>query len=174
MSEQDIMQKLAGVAQEMSDQMSAEQLRLYQEFITKKYEMKLAEDAFMSAANLESSEDKRLGEELRAIRQVLENKDIRLSGTDAVMLASYHKLLEEDRELDTKRLNLFLQSFDRKPANTTKIVDTLAKKKLMETQSDGMHSHKTFGLTPSGQSQSQDLVANLGSMRTGEKLSIVN
>lgn len=174
MSEPDIMQKLAGVTLEMSEQMSAEQLRLYQELITKKYEMKLAEEAFMAAANLESNEDNRLSKELWTIRQVLEDKELRMSGADAVMLASYHKLLEGDKELDTKRLNLFLQSFGRKPANTTKIVDTLAKKRLMGTQSDGMHSHKTFSLTPSGQDQSQILLNGLSREDSDERLSVVS
>jgi len=154
------MQKLADTASEISDKMSAEQLRLYHDLIAKKYELKLAEEAFRSAANIESDEDKQTGEILWSIRQTLEDKKFRLSGTEAVMLASYHKHLEGDEHLDTKRLNLFLQSFERKPANTTKIVDNLAKKRHMETRSDGMHSHKTFLLTRTGQKfwQSTSLV----------------
>lgn len=174
MSEQDLMQKLASMAHEMSDQMSSEQLRLYQELITKKYEMKLAEDAFMAAANIESSEDKRIGETLWSIRKILEDKKYRLSGTESVMLASYHKHLEGDQDLDTKRLNLFLQSFDRKPANTTKIVDTLAKKRHIETHSDGMHSHKTFSLTSSGQTQAHNLLTDLNSGESGDRLAVVD
>ena len=169
-----MMQKLAGMAHDMSDQMSAEQLRLYQELVTKKYEMKLAEEAFMAAANLEAADDKRVGKTLWSIREVLEDKQFRLSGTEAVMLASYHKHLEGDEDLDTKRLNLLLQSFDRKPANTTKIIDTLAKKKHMETRSDGMHSHKVFCLTSHGQSQAQSLLADLSSGESGDRLAVVD
>ncbi len=171
MSEQDLMQKLAGMAHEMSDHMSAEQLRLYQELITKKYEMKLAEEAFMAAANLESDEDLYAGKALRAVRLVLEDKACRLSGSEGVILASYHKFLEGDEHLDTKRLNLFLGSFDRKPANTTKIVDTLAKKRLMEARSEGMHSHKVFALTRSGQLHAEAL---LDQLEDSSRLSVVN
>lgn len=174
MSEPDMMQRLASVSLEMSDQMSAEQLRLYQELITKKYEMKVAEDAFMEAANLESNEDKRMGETLRFIRKILEDKQYRLSGTESVMLASYHKLLEGDKILDTKKLNLLLLSFERKPANTTKIVDTLDKKSYMETHSDGMHSHKTFCLTSSGQNQAENLLADLDSGEVRDRLAVVD
>ncbi len=174
MSEPDMIHKLASNALEMSDQMSAEQLRLYHEFITKKYEMKVAEEAFMAATHVEGNEDKRIGETLWSIRRILEDKKYRLSGMESVMLASYHKRLEGDEDMDTKRLNLFLQSFDRKPANTTKLVDTLAKKRYMETHSDGMHSHKTFSLTASGQSQTANLLTDIDSGESHDRLAVVD
>jgi len=174
MSEHDIMHKLAQMTHEVSNKMSVEQLRLYQELITKKYEMKVAEDAFMAALDLEEVEEMKTGEILNAIRKVLEDQVVRLSGTEAVILACYHKHLEGDKDLDTKRLNLFLQSFGRKPANTTKIIDTLDKKRLVEKLSHAAHSHKTFSLTPSGQDRGQELLLSVGDERGHECLAVVD
>jgi len=172
--EPDILQRLASLSAEMSDQMSADQLRLFNEMMTKKWELKLAEEAFMAEVSQEADEDEHVAESLRAMRKIFEDPSYRLSGTETVVLASYYKQLEGNEESDTKRLNVLLHSHKRKPANTTKIVDTLAKKKLMETRSDGMHSHKTFFLTAAGQQQAIDLLQRLSIAPGRERLSVVD
>lgn len=174
MPEQDILRKLANLTAEMSDQMSAEQLSLFSEMMAKKVELKRAEEAFMALVNMETDEDEHTSESLRSIRQIFENLSYRLSGTETVLLATYYKHLEGNEETDTKKLNVLLHSHKRKPANTTKIVDTLAKKKLMETRSDGMHSHKTFYLTTLGERQAENVLRKLVSSQDGERLSVVD
>lgn len=173
MSEHDVMQKLASAVAEMSDQMSAEQLRLYSEMVTRKFEAKVAEEAFMAAANLESAGDVRKSETLRAVRKTLEDGACRLSGSECVMLACYHKMLEGEDDLDTRRLNIFLHSYDRKPSNSTKIVELMARKGWMETRSEALHAHKTFALTPEGVAHAEELLARFKHADGGERLSLV-
>lgn len=168
------MQKLARSVAEMSDQMSIEQMRLYKEFVEKSLEARVAEEAFFAAADDEASSDSRVADTLRDIRRILEDQTYRLSGSESVLLASMSKLLEEDEYLDTKRLNILLHSYDRKPSNTTKIVDTLDKKSLMEIRSDGLHSHKTFRLSRQGEEHTRDLLAQLNRSTSGDRLAVVD
>lgn len=158
----------------MSDQMSADQMRLFNEMMSKKLELKLAEEAFFAEVGQQADEDESVSESLRAIRAIFNDASYRLSGTETVLLASYYKLLEGSEETDTKKLNVLLHSHHRKPANTTKIVDTLAKKELMEIRSDGLHAHKQFFLTNTGQKQAADLLQQLSSAVGGERLSVVD
>jgi|TARA_B110000908_G_scaffold168059_1_gene222196 hypothetical protein len=168
------MQKLAKSVAEMSDQMSIEQQRLYTEYVTKSLEAREAEEAFFAAAEIETTSDSKVADTLRDIRGILQDQKYRLSGSEAVLLASMSKLLEGDEYLDTKRLNILLHSFDRKPSNTTKIVDTLDKKSLMETRSDGLHSHKTFRLSRRGEDQVSDLLAQLNRSTGSDRLAVVD
>ena len=66
--------------------------------------------------------------------------------------------------MDTKRINILLDSFGRKPSNTTKIIDTLEKKALLEIRSDGLHSHKTFCLTHKGEVHGEGSVGSAQSV----------
>lgn len=172
-SESNLMQKLAVATDEMSDEMSVEQMRLFQAYVTKALEAKEAKEAFRAAANLESDADLQTSETLREIRITLEDQNIRLSGSESVLLASYHKLLEGDEHLDTKRINIFLHSFDRKPSNSTKIVDILSRKNLIESRSDGPHAHKTFSLTRAGEDQVRGLLVQLQGSAGTERLAVV-
>lgn len=172
MSETNLMQKLADAVAEMSDQMSVEQMRLYEAYISKTREAKEAQAAFYAAADLETDSDARSVQSINEIRGILGDPKHRLSGSECVLLAANIKLLEGEDYTDTKRLNILLSQHDRKPANTTKIVDTLEKKSLLEIHSDGMHSHKTFVLTNKGQQQAIDLLAILKG--PGERLAVVD
>ena len=167
------MRNLAQSALEMSEKMSIEQMRLYQAYITKTVEAKEAEEAFLAAADQEGASDSRTSESLREVRAVLSDLSFRLSGSECVLLASFNKQLEGEETLDTKRLNIFLDSFERKPSNTTKIVDILSKKNLLKIESDGLHSHKTFNLTRKGEDQVGDLLIQLKNAAGRDRLAIV-
>lgn len=173
-SDSHIMQKLAKSTAEMSDQMSVEQMRLFQAYVTKTLEAKEAEEAFFSAANLEEDSDVETSVVLREIRHVLEDQKYRLSGSESVLLASMTKLLEGEEYADTKRINIMLASYARKPSNTTKIVDILEKKSLMEIRSGGLHAHKTFRLTREGEAQAKTILAQLGESTGRDRLAIVD
>lgn len=174
MSEVDALQKLAHLSAEASDQMSTEQLRLFTDMMAKKLAFKEAEEAFMEVVHLEGEEDDRAAEDMREVRRVFGDPAYRMSGSETVLLATYYKHLEGGGEADTKQLNRMLHSHGRKPANTTKIVDTLAKKKWMETRSDGLHAHKTFLLTAEGEKRAAALLASMSADRTGERLAVVD
>ena len=81
MSEANIMQKLADSVSKMSDQMSIEQMRLYQNYVTKSLEAREAEEAFMVAVDQESGGDLKTSQYLQDIRQVLADLTYRLSGS---------------------------------------------------------------------------------------------
>src|SRR5690606_23485841 len=113
-------------------------------------------------------------ETLRAIRRTLEDDKCRLSGTDCVLLACYHKMLEGDEDLDTRRLNIFLHSYDRKPSNSTKIVELMARKGWMETRSEALHAHKTFALTEEGVRHAGEVLGRFRYAEGGDRLSLVD
>lgn len=154
--------------------MSVEQMRLFQAYVTKTLEAKEAEEAFRAAADLEGSRDDLNKELLQDIRGILDDPGYRLSGTESVLLAGYIKLLEGEDFTDTKRINILLHYHGRKPSNTTKIVDTLEKKRLMEIHSDGMHAHKTYRLTSAGEQNARDLMSGLVRSGAGDRLSVVD
>ena len=174
MSEHHLMQKLADSVAKMSDQMSIEQMRLYQEYVTKSLEAREAQDAFMMAVEEEAGGDLVTSACLQGIRRVLEDLKYRLSGSESVMLACMAKALEGEEYVDTKRLNILLHSYGRKPSNTTKIVDTLEKKLSMEIKSDGLHAHKLFRLTRRGEERAKDLLAQLDSAESKDRLAVVD
>ncbi|MDB4055776.1 hypothetical protein N9496_07305 [Akkermansiaceae bacterium] len=78
MSEANIMQKLADSVSKMSDQMSIEQMRLYQNYVTKSLEAREAEEAFMIAVDQEAGGDLQTSQYLQDIRQVLVDLTCRL------------------------------------------------------------------------------------------------
>ena len=110
---------------------------------------------------------------LKEIRDYLENEDVALTGADAVVLASFCKHQEGTELLDTKGINIFLDSYGRKPANTTTLLDKLNKRRWVQIHDDGPHSHKKFKLTETGEDEAWDLVSRLRRGR-GPRLSAVS
>jgi hypothetical protein len=90
-----------------------------------------------------------------------------------VILACLYKELEGEEHLETKRINIYLHSYDRKPANTTKIVDHLERKNFLKISSDGLHSHKAYRLTKDGQNNAWSLINRLTQTGAREKLSVI-
>lgn len=174
MSEADIMQKLASNVSKMSDQMSIEQMRLYQTYVTKSLEAREAEEAFMMAVDEEAGGDLHTSKSLQDTRAVLSDLKYRLSGSESVLIACHAKALEGEEHMDTKRLNILLHSYNRKPANTTKIVDALEKKAWMEIRSDGLHSHKLYRLTRRGEDRARELIDQLVHAGGNDRLAIVD
>ena len=109
--------------------LSLSELRDFQGVITKIVAAKEE-----SAAVSETSADERdrvAAKELKEIRDYLENDDVALSGPEAVVLAAYCKHQEGAELLDSKGLNIFLDSYGRKPANTSTVVEKLGKRSLV-------------------------------------------
>ena len=75
--------------------------------------------------------------------------------------------------LDSKGLNIFLDSYGRKPANTTTVVDKLGKRRLVKIEDEGLHSHKRFQLTESGLEEASDILIRLRRGR-GPRLTAVS
>lgn len=157
------------------EELSVKQLELYQEFITQTLAFRKAEEAFLSSIDKEDGGDDNTSETLRSIRKVLDEPEYRLSGSESVLLACMYKDLEGEEHLETKRINIFLHSYDRKPANTTKIVDNLEKKDLIEIHSDGLHAHKTYKLSSLGKGNAWSLIERLSSSGgKKERLSVLD
>ena len=156
------------------EELSVDQLQLYQEFITKSLEFRKAEEALLSAMDLDDGGDQKTSDTLKIIRRVLDDSTYRLSGSECVLLACLYKELEGDEDVETKRINIYLHSYDRKPANTTKIVDNLEKKNLIQISSDGLHSHKNYRLTKEGQNSAWSLIDRLTEDGGNEKLSVMS
>jgi len=171
MSDSQITKKLTESLANLHEEMSVEQMRLYQVFVTKSLEAREAEEALRIAIGEDEGEHEDIAANLRDIRVVLADQGCRLSGNECVLLACLSKELEGEDYTDTKRINIFLQSFDRKPSNTTKIADGLEKKSLIEVNSDGLHSHKMYRLTQRGQGNAWSLLERFTS--SGGKLSVM-
>jgi DNA-binding MarR family transcriptional regulator len=173
MSDSSSIHNLAQSLTNIHTDLSVEQLELYQAFITKSLEFKKAEEALLSAIRKEEGGDQKTTEALKSIRKVLDDNSYRLSGSDCVILACLYKELEGEEHVETKRINIYLHSYDRKPANTTKIVDHLEKRNLIETNSDGLHSHKTYRLTKEGRTNAWSLIDRLSQSGARERLSVM-
>ncbi|MGJ8698069.1 MAG: hypothetical protein ACSHYF_17250 [Verrucomicrobiaceae bacterium] len=108
------------------------------------------------------SPDRLAADDLRAIRRYLGDDEISLSGPEAVLLAAFSRTLEGAEALDTRGLNLTLDSYGRKPSNTTTTIDNLEKKGLMELiKGENLNAHKAFCLTESGTAETRDLLDRL-------------
>ncbi len=171
MSDTDMSQKLTKSLASLHEEMSVEQMRLYQIYVTKSLEAREAEEALFSSIGEEDGGDELTSETLRHIRSVLDDHSFRLSGNECVLLACLNKDLEGEEYIDTKRINIFLHSLNRKPSNTTKIVDGLEKKNLIEIRSDGLHSHKMYRLTQVGKNNAWSMIERF--TNTNERLSVV-
>ena len=171
MSESHMAQKLAASLANLHEEMSVEQMQLYQIYVTKSLEARMAEEALRAAIGEEDTADDNIADNLRDIRKVLADQEYRLSGNECVLLGCLSKQLEGEDYTDTKRINIFLQSYERKPSNTTKIADGLEKKNLIEINSDGLHSHKMYRLTQHGQASAWSLLERFS--HNGNKLSVM-
>jgi len=107
-------------------------------------------------------QDRETSDDLRVIRHFLDNPDLELSGPESVLLGVFFKHRENIELLETRTLNVALDSYGRKPSNTTSTVENLEKKGLMEfVTGEDLHSHKTFRLTELGLNEARNLVGRL-------------
>lgn len=107
-------------------------------------------------------QDQRTSDELREVRRFLDNPNLDLNGPECVLLGSFFKHRENVEHLDTRSLNVTLDSYGRKPSNTTSTVENLEKKGLMEfITGEDLHAHKTFRLTEQGYHDARDLMGRL-------------
>ena len=98
----------------------------------------------------------------RITRPVLSNTELDLNGPECVLLGSFHKHLEDVELLDTRGLNIWLDSYGRKPSNTTSTVENLEKKGLMEfVAGENLNAHKTFRLTEAGRNEVRTIMSRL-------------
>lgn len=137
-----------------------EDIESFLDVVTKIYETK----ATLRSAELgnTASKDRAAADDLREIRRYLENPDISLSGPESVMLAGFYKILEGAEALDTRSLNIILDSYGRKPSNTTTTIENLEKKGHMELiTGEDLHAHKSFRLTQFGHTEARDLLDRL-------------
>lgn len=153
-------------------QLSLSELRHFQGVISK---IMAAKEEIASVSETSAEErDREAALVLKEIRDYLENDEVALSGPEAVVLASFCKHQEGSELLDSKGLNIFLDSYGRKPANTTTVVDKLGKRRLVRIEDDGPHSHKKFQLTESGMDEAWDIVARLRRGRGRPRLTSVS
>lgn len=115
--------------------------------------------------------DRAVAKGLEELREFLRDGQVDLSGPEAVILASYSMHEEGQDWLDSKRLNIFLDSYHRKPANSTSIVEKLGARQVVNVEDGGPHTHKKFQLTPKGREEAVKLIATL--RRGGGGLSVV-
>ncbi|MEN8754819.1 MAG: hypothetical protein ABF328_05770 [Akkermansiaceae bacterium] len=137
-----------------------EEIEGFLDVVTKIYEAK----AMLRSAenNSHANRDRAAADDLREIRRYLENADISLSGPESVLLAGFYKILEGAESLDTRSLNIILDSYGRKPSNTTTTIENLEKKGLMELiTGEDLHAHKKFQLSESGLGEARDLLDRL-------------
>lgn len=107
-------------------------------------------------------QDQRTSDELREVRRFLDNSSLELNGPECVLLGSFFKHRENVELLDTRSLNVTLDSYGRKPSNTTSTVENLEKKGVIEfVAGEDLHAHKTFRLTEQGYHEVRDLMGRL-------------
>jgi len=107
-------------------------------------------------------QDQVASDELREVRQFLDNRQLDLNGPECVLLGSFFKHRENVEFLDTRSLNVTLDSYGRKPSNTTSTVENLEKKGYLEfVTGENLHAHKTFRLTEQGFHEVRDLMRRL-------------
>ena len=107
-------------------------------------------------------QDQRTSDELREVRRFLDNSSLNLNGPECVLLGSFFKHRENVELLDTRSLNVTLDSYGRKPSNTTSTVENLEKKGVIEfVAGEDLHAHKTFRLTEQGYHEARDLMGRL-------------
>lgn len=115
-----------------------------------------------SSEKIGMRQDQKTSDELREVRQYLDNSSLELNGPECVLLGSFFKHRENVALLDTRSLNVTLDSYGRKPSNTTSTVENLEKKGLMEfVAGEDLHAHKTFRLTEQGYHEVRDLMGRL-------------
>lgn len=153
-------------------QLSLSELRHFQSVIAKIMAAKEEIEAVSERSG--EDRDRQAALVLKEIRDYLENDEVGLSGPEAVVLASFCKHQEGTEFLDSKGINIFLDSYGRKPANTTTVVEKLGKRRLVLIEDEGPHSHKKFQLTDSGMDEAWDIVARLRRGRGRPRLTAVS
>ncbi len=151
--------KLASVADQLWS-WNADELQSLQDVIAKMIETK---EAMLGAeARIGVRQDRETADDLREIRHFLSDSQLDLNGPECVLLGSLHQHLEEAELLDTRGLNIWLDSYGRKPSNTTSTVENLEKKGFMEfVAGETLNSHKTFRLTDAGRSEVRNIMCRL-------------
>lgn len=140
-------------------QLSLEELRHFQGVIAK---IMAAKEEIETVSGLSAEErDREAAQVLKEIREYLEDDEVAISGPEAVILGSFCKHQEGTELLESKGINIFLDSYGRKPANTTSIVEKLGKKGQVLVEDSGPHSHKKFHLTEAGTEEAWDIVIRL-------------
>ena len=110
-------------------------------------------------------QDQQTSDELREARRFLDNSSLDLNGPETVLLGSFFKHRENVELLDTRSLNVTLDSYGRKPSNTTSTVENLEKKGLIEfVAGEDLHAHKTFRLSEQGFLEVRNLMGRLTRM----------
>ena len=134
----------------------------------------LAAKEAVELAEERSSEvgDRAVAKGFKEIREYLEDTAVELSGPEAVILGAYYMHEEGHESLDARRLNIFLDSYERKPANTTSIVEKLGVRDVVYVEDGGPHTHKKFRLTAKGREEAVELLGRLR-RRGGGSLSVV-
>ena len=153
-------------------QLSLEEVRHFQGVVAKIVEAK--EQIAAAAESADELRDEEAAGSLREIRGYLEDGDLALSGPEAVLLASFCKHQEGAEVLDTKGVNILLDSYDRKPSNTTSIVEKLGKRGLIAVEDSGLHAHKLYQLTGDGRRDAWDIVGRLRRGRGKKRFSVVD
>lgn len=137
-----------------------DELESLQEVLVKIIEAKQAMEG--ASEKIGVRQDREVAEDLRAIRQFLDHETLDLNGPECVLLGVYFKLREDVELIDTRSLNVTLDSYGRKPSNTTSTVESLERKGFMEFVNGGdLHAHKTFRLTEAGINEVRDLIGRL-------------
>lgn len=155
--------KLANLADELW-KLSVEELEGFSDVVSKIIETKCTLRSAEEGSVV--SQDRAAADDLREIRRALEDTSISLSGPESVLIAAFYKQLEGADALDTRALNITLDSYGRKPSNTTTTVENLEKKGHMEMMTgDSLHAHKSFRLTDAGTSETRELLERLARKR---------
>ena len=124
--------------------LSLSELRDFQGVITK---IMAAKEEIAAVSETSAEERDRVAAmELKEIRDYLQNEDIALSGPEAVVLAAYCKHQEGSELLDSKGLNIFLDSYGRKPANTSTVVEKLGKRSMVGSRTTGCTLTRSLSL----------------------------
>ncbi|MDB4295104.1 hypothetical protein N9940_00625 [bacterium] len=151
--------KLANLADELW-KLSVEELEGFSIVVSKILETKSTLRSAEEGSAV--SHDRAAADDLREIRRTLEDTKFSLSGPESVLVAAFYKQLEGAEALDTRALNITLDSYGRKPSNTTTTVENLEKKGHMEVlKGDSLHAHKSFRLTETGTRETRELLERL-------------
>lgn len=152
--------------------LSLEELRHFQGVIEKILAAK--EELAEVEGRVTESEDRASALLLKETREYLGEAKVKLSGPESVVLASYHLHEEGSEWLESKRVNILLDSYDRKPANSTSIIDKLIARGVMELEEGRPHAHKKFQLTEKGREEAWETLARVRTeLKGGSALSVV-
>lgn len=122
---------------------------------------------------ISDTQDRETAMALKEVRAYLEDASVKLSGPESVVLASYYLHEEGSEWLESKRVNILLDSYDRKPANATSIIDKLIGRGVMILEEGRPHAHKKFQLTKAGREEAWEVVARVRAEHKSGKFKVV-